>query len=116
MKILFVENHERFAKVVTREFLSDHEVRTVSGIAYALRELDANQFDVALVDFDLDDGKGDRLVQQIRAAGNPVRIVAVSSHERGNAALLAAGADGVCSKMEFHKIGHVLAEIIDWEK
>ena len=49
MKILFVENHDQFVSVVTREFLSDHEVRTVPRIADALRELNATRFDVILV-------------------------------------------------------------------
>ncbi|MCC6696131.1 MAG: response regulator [Candidatus Hydrogenedentes bacterium] len=116
MKILFVENHERFAAVVTREFLTNHEVTTVPSKADALRELDAGRFDVVLVDFDLDDGKGDQLVQQIRAAGNPVPIVAVSSHEHGNAAILAAGANAVCGKIQFNRIDHVLKELVGVEK
>ena len=35
-------------------------------------------------------------------------IIAVSSHEAGNAALLKAGASAVCSKMEFHHIEQVI--------
>lgn len=116
MRILFVENHEKFAAVVTREFLGDYEVSRVPGIADALRELDAKRFDVVLVDYDLDDGKGERLVQQIRAAGNPVPVVAVSSHEHGNAAILAAGANAVCGKMQFNRIDHVLKELVGIEK
>ena len=108
MRILFVENHDQFASVVTRMFFSDHEVTVVKTIASALDHFANGEYDVLLVDYDLDDGKGDQLVQRIRKDDLQVKIVAVSSHERGNAALLESGANAVCSKIEFSKIGDIL--------
>ncbi len=60
-------------------------------------------------DYDRDDGKGDEFVRRARAtfAG---RIVAISSHQRGNDALRAAGADACCSKMDFDRINELLLQ------
>jgi DNA-binding response OmpR family regulator len=111
MKILFVENHSIFANQVCREFLSEHQVTVVSSLHLARQEFAANRFDLLLVDYDLDDGKGDELVREIFASNSDVKIVAVSSHDEGNAALMKAGAGAVCSKMHFNKMGDVLSSL-----
>ncbi len=111
MRILFVENHDQFASVVIRAFLSNHEVTVVPNIVSALDHFAKSEYDVLLVDYDLDDGKGDQLVQIIRKDDLRVKIVAVSSHERGNKALLKSGADAVCSKTEFSKISDILESL-----
>ena len=108
MKILFVENHERFLNAVTREFLCGHTITPVPNLSEAWAHVSEGDFDVVLVDYDLDDGKGDELVRRIRAASLPVKVVAVSSHDRGNTALRKAGADAVCGKMVFRRIEEVL--------
>jgi DNA-binding response OmpR family regulator len=107
MKVLWVENHESFAKLAAKQFLQDVELTVVPSIR-AAKETISNGFDVALVDFDLDDGKGDELVRLLRAQEVRTMIVAASSHYEGNNALLAAGADTCCSKMKFGSIRHVL--------
>ena len=112
MKILFVENHPVFAKTVTTKFLANHQVSTVSSIAGAWSAITAGSFDVVLVDYDLDDGKGDELARRIRSHRLPVKIVGVSSHEGGNAAIQQAGADAICSKMEFSDIGSILRRLV----
>ena len=112
MKILFVENHAVFAQTVTAKFLCDHQVEIVSSISGAWTAIVANRFDVVLVDYDLDDGKGDQLVRGIRGQNLPVRIVGVSSHDDGNAAIRQAGADEICSKTNFADIGSVLRRLV----
>jgi CheY-like chemotaxis protein len=115
MKILYVENHARFAEVTVAEFLATHEVTVVPSLAEAYHALAEGTFDVVLVDYDLDDGKGDELVMALQiqqtqpAYHHRPAIIAVSSHQAGNDALVAAGADAVCSKMQFSKIEMVLA-------
>lgn len=111
MKILYVENHDVFAANVIRLFLAQHDVIVVPSIARALEARAAETFDLMLVDFDLDDGKGDALVREVRASGDPVGIVAVSSHDEGNAALVRAGASGICGKMEFNQIQQVIQRV-----
>ena len=108
MKILFVENHQVFAANVTRQFLSAHEVIVVPTIAEARKARSADTFDLVLVDYDLDDGKGDTFIREIRAAGDCIIIVGVSSHAEGNRALLRAGASAICSKMQFDGIQSVI--------
>jgi hypothetical protein len=61
-----------------------------------------------LVDFDLDDGKGEEFVEWARASGFVGRIIGVSSHEAGNDALLRAGADSICLKIHFSQIAKLL--------
>jgi len=109
MRILFVDNHPEFTDVVTRAFLSKHDVVVVATIAGACGAAQASTFDVALVDYDLDDGKGDDFVRWVRAT-SALRfpIIAVSAHADGNSALVRAGADHVCSKSEFSKIAALL--------
>jgi DNA-binding response OmpR family regulator len=80
VNILFVENHARFARIVTQQFLSAHAVTRVTSLAAAREILNSAIFDVVLLDYDLDDGKGDVL----------------------------AGADAVCGKLQFSGIARVL--------
>ena len=100
MRILLVENHGEFTSVVVSAFLSEHEVTTAPSCS-AARVAFANQpFDVVLVDYDLDDEKGDTLVRWLSSAGGPP-VIAISSHDAGNEALTRAGAVAVCSKLKF---------------
>jgi DNA-binding response OmpR family regulator len=108
MRLLMVENHAAFADVVRRQFLGGHDVTLVPSLAEARERLRAAPFDALLVDFDLDDGKGDALVRELRGAGAAVHVIAISSHEAGNAALLAAGADACCPKLSFARIAELL--------
>jgi DNA-binding response OmpR family regulator len=112
VKILFIENHGVFAANVVREFLSRHAVTVVPSIAAARTERVSTSFDVVLVDYDLDDGKGDEFVRELRAAGERIVVVGVSSHDEGNAALRRAGASAPCSKMHSDQIENVLAAIM----
>ena len=70
--------------------------------------LSAEQFELLLVDYDLDDGKGEELVRELREAGSQTRIIGISAREEGNAALLQAGADVICGKMEFDRIQELI--------
>ena len=108
MKILYVENHAVFAATVIRQFLSKHSVTIAPSLSSARQALDAGCFDLLLVDYDLDDGKGEELVTELNATGKSIPVIGVSSHEAGNTALLRAGAVAVCGKMEFDRIERVI--------
>ena len=108
LNILFVENHAVFAANVIGQFLSRHSVTLVPSLSAARLALDKGTFDLLLVDYDLDDGKGDELVREQSIAGKPMPAIAVSSHDGGNTALLRAGAVAVCNKMEFDRIQTVI--------
>jgi DNA-binding response OmpR family regulator len=111
MKILYVENHATFAQQVLQQFLREHSVTVVPSLSEARTRLTTGGCDLVLCDFDLDDEKGDVFVRELRAAHSELFVIAVSSHERGNAALLTAGASAVCNKMEFQRIGQVIADL-----
>lgn len=112
MRILYVENHSVFADNVTRQFLSKHTVTVAPSLSKAREILSSHEFDWALVDYDLDDGKGDILVREIRESAAPIAIIGVSSHDEGNAALREAGAKAICSKMQFNQIQSVIEEAV----
>ncbi len=107
MRILWAENHARFVEIGRRHFLAGHDLTVVPSVGAALAALGSTTFDVALVDFDHDDGKGTRIIPLAKERGT--KVIAVSSHDDGNAALLAAGADAACPKTRFAEIGAVLA-------
>ena len=111
MNILYLENHAVFAQQVIQQFLASHQVTVVATMAAARQAIESGRYDVVLCDYDLDAGKGEEFVRECRTAHSRLPIVAVSSHEAGNAALLGAGASAVCSKMEFERIQEVLAEL-----
>src|SRR3712207_6771885 len=112
MRILYVENHARFAGLAVRSFLAGHSVLVVSSLADARVAVEREEFEVVLLDYDLDDGKGSELAAELaRRAGRPL-LIAVSSHAGGNGALLAAGADAACGKLEFAGIEGVITEAL----
>ena len=108
MKILYVENRARFARIAVAAFLNAHDVEVQPSVTAALAALQNKVFDAILVDYDLDDGKGDVVVVAAAAMQPRPRIVAVSAHDAGNAALVAAGADAVCDKLKFAAIERAL--------
>ena len=112
MNILYLENHAVFAKQVTRQFLAAHRVTVVPSLSAARSALASGSYDLVLSDYDLDDGKGEEFVRECHVARPNLPIIAVSSHETGNTALLKAGASAVCSKMEFDHIQQVIAGLV----
>ena len=111
MRILFVENHNAFARTVTEAFLGEHQVEIVPDIASAKRKFASGDFQCVLVDYDLDDGKGSEVVSWIKSSSESTPVVATSSHELGNAELVSAGADAICPKHQFHKISEVFEQL-----
>lgn len=111
-RLLYIETRARFAKVVCREYLADADVTVVPSIAEAVRAATSRSFDAILADYDLEDGNGTALVQMLRAKGVKAPIIAVSAHEFGNQAMLRAGADAVCEKMDLEHVHAVLDRVI----
>ena len=109
MNILWIENHQRFSQMAVKSFLGAHDVTVVPSLAAARLHLSETSFDLVMVDYDLDDGKGTEIVGEI--VGRPSRppLIAASSHLFGNQALIDSGADVVCSKMDFANIEQVIA-------
>jgi DNA-binding response OmpR family regulator len=112
MKILYVEDNERFSKLTTKRLLSKYYVTIAASLAEARVALLRQTFDIILIDYDLGDGKGNELVREVQAIKNRPLLIAISSHEEGNKALLQAGADAVCSKGDFPNIERVIEQTI----
>ncbi len=112
MNILFIENHARFARIASTQFLSAHQVTIVASLQDARNALTNTRFEAVLLDYDLDDGKGTELFETLRELKPQPLIVATSSHHAGNTLLLDAGANALCSKMEFQKIETILLNLL----
>jgi DNA-binding NarL/FixJ family response regulator len=112
VNILYLENHAVFAEQVVRQFLSAHRVTVVPSLSAGRSALASGSYDLILSDYDLDDGKGEEIVRECRAAHPRLPIIAASSHDAGNAALVSAGASAVCSKMEFDHIQEVITQLL----
>ena len=50
-------------------------------------------FDLLLMDYELDNGKGDVLLKELQIARKPIPAIGVSSHGESNTALLRTGHD-----------------------
>ena len=112
MRILFVDNHPEFTSLVTQSFLHNDDVEIVPTIAGARAAVQGAAFDVALVDYDLDHGKGVEFNRWVRSTRAQLRMVAVSARVEGNQALMSAGADAVCAKLDFSGIQRVIGEVL----
>jgi DNA-binding response OmpR family regulator len=111
MRILYVEDHARFRAAVISRFLTAHQVTVAATLAEARALLPAQAFDVVLLDYDLPDGKGIELMEEIQPDGWAGRVIAVSSREENNARLMAAGAYAAVGKLKFARITAVLEEL-----
>ena len=112
MRILYVENHSVFAQITVKNFLSEHSVIVVPSISAAKENFGHSVFDVVLVDYDLDDAKGDELVRWIKQNTPDMPVIAVSARDEGNQSLMEAGANEICNKMEFDCIADLIARLV----
>ena len=107
-KLLFVEHHSIFAPPAMIHFLSAQQATVVPSLSAARANLAADQCDLLSMDYDLADGKGEELVRALREAGNKILTIGVSAREAGKVALLPAGVNEICSKMEFNRIQELI--------
>ena len=113
MKILFVEDHQKFIETVTKFFLASYQLTAVPSLSEARQALAQSSFEVILIDYDLKDGKGTELMPELLKLPNRPPIIACSSHAKGSEALLLAGADAECSKLKFQHIGRVIEDALE---
>ena len=116
MKILYIENNQHFYEAVKKEFLSDHDLFNETSADKAISLYDSQEFDLVLVDYDLDDSKGLEVVDHIRDRDKSIPIIAVSSHDLGNRRMLSAGATAQCGKMKFKNINAIIARVTSRRK
>lgn len=112
MKILYIENHDIFAETVAKIFLSKYEVNIVPTVLLAKKLLSEGHYDIALIDYDLDDGKGDEIASWIRLHYPSIKIIATSSHAEGNEKIKTAGADEICAKDNFANINNKIKSLL----
>lgn len=111
MRVLYVENHLVFAEQVCRTYLAGCEVFVVPSLAQARESLVDGPYDLILVDYDLDDGKGATFVRELAAVDYGAWVVGVSARAEGNEELEAAGADAVCPKAELSALPALLTKL-----
>jgi DNA-binding NtrC family response regulator len=84
-----------------------------SFVASRIEVLNNEIFDVALIDYDLDDGKGDEFIQHVKKLCLNLPMVACSSHDFGNNTMSAAGANVICAKLNFKDIALVIKKCLE---
>jgi len=109
VRILWVENHARFVAVSLPVFFQEHAVTVVPSVRQAREQIASGIFDAAILDYDLDDGKGVEVVAYLIALPERPLIVAASAHADGNEALFKSGADVICSKTNFKQLEAALS-------
>jgi CheY-like chemotaxis protein len=110
--LLWVENHPHFTRIAGRQFLAAHTVTVAPSLTETRRLLAEQTFDAILLDYDLDDGKGTDLFAVLAEMPHRPPVIAVSSHDAGNEALLRAGAIAACGKMQFAGIGAAIEQAV----
>jgi DNA-binding NarL/FixJ family response regulator len=91
-----------------------HRVHAVSTGAAALRALETQGYDVAIVDLELPGLSGADTILRMRRVAPELRVLVVSGYDdrRHVLAALAAGADGYLLKDELHEsLGRSVAEV-----
>ena len=112
-RILYVEDHPIFGEGVIERFLAGHDVDWVMSVREAKTCCVNNTYDVVLCDYDLSDGTGDTFVRWLRQRRQALPVIACSSHDRGNEALMEAGATITCGKMDVTSLPEVIAQALD---
>ena len=108
MKILYVENNPSFSDVVCKCFLQNYDVTVVPTVLEGKQMVAQFRFDIVIIDYDLDDGKGDEFVIYAKQQKYDEFIIAASSHKEGNERLKAAGAHCICAKSQFSHINEII--------
>jgi atypical dual specificity phosphatase len=108
LRILYVEDRAEFAASVISRFLSQHSVTVALSLAEARQALAGGGFDLLLIDYDLDDGKGNALIREMREAGESRPALGISSHDEGCQAMLQAGAAAVFGKRLIDQVQQVI--------
>ena len=111
MKILLVEQHAQFANVVIDQFMKDLNIEIQTSLQDAWTALSDGEFDVALISDKYDDGTGEELLTSIKSNNLTVKTVAIAAYEDSNLKLRDAGADAICSKMDFSDIQTVIKDL-----
>lgn len=82
MKILLAEDERTISRLIKQVLTNaGHEVVGVQSAAEAVEELSANTFDLVLLDLNLADGDGMRVVSSLEQRGGPVPPVVLMTGE-----------------------------------
>ncbi|MCF2447671.1 response regulator transcription factor [Dyadobacter sp. CY345] len=103
MNFLIFEDHSLTAlgiEVMISQVLPDAKTQSVSSFSEGLSKLTAEHFDYIILDIDIPEGEGIRMISKIKEIQNHVKILIHSGYDEKIYALsyISAGADGFISK------------------
>jgi len=103
MNFLIFEDHSLTAlgiEVMIKQVFSNAKVKSAGSFSEGLEHLANEYFDYIILDIDLPEGEGIRMVSQIKIIQNQVKILINSGYDEKIYALsyISAGADGFISK------------------
>ncbi len=119
LKFLLADDHmivRQGMQLVIEDLVDNFEIRTASSIGQIREQIKLQNFDIAILDAQLQDGNCISILPEFKALQPQVKILVFTSFEEENFALkfINAGADGFLSKLsEEAEIQNAVSELIE---
>lgn len=113
-RILVVDDDESVRAVIGVLLERDHEVVLVSDGASALAAIEAHDFDVALLDYELPDMKGTEVGFVLRRRSPLVKVIVFSAVQESANKIDPIWADVFLSKTDVGELPKVVEKVIRW--
>lgn len=119
LKFLLADDHmivRQGMQLVIEDLVDNFEIRTASSIGQIREQIKLQNFDIAILDVQLQDGNCISILPEFKALQPQVKILVFTSFEEENFALkfINAGADGFLSKLsEEAEIQNAVSELIE---
>ena len=113
-RILVVDDDESVRAVIGVLLERDHEVVLVPDGRSALRAIEEQDFDVALLDYELPDMKGTEVGFVLRQRSPRVKVIVFSAVQESADKIDPIWADVVLSKTDVGELPKVVAKVIRW--
>ena len=97
-----MEDNDSFRKRIIRKYLQQCDVVELPSAQRFSEIFASRDFHFILMDYQLPGSSGEELIRQVRKAGYPGAIIAISSDNGLNQRLLKSGADAAVEKHQDH--------------
>ncbi|HLV23426.1 MAG TPA: response regulator transcription factor [Moheibacter sp.] len=122
LKFLLADDHtivRQGMQMVVEDLVENHEIYTASSLQQIREQINQHQFDIAILDAQMQDGNCISVIPEFKKLQPNVKIMVFTSFEEENYSLkfIEAGADGFLSKLsEESEIENAVSELINTGK
>lgn len=119
LKFLLADDHtivRQGMQLIIEDLVEDYEIYTASSLSQIRQQIKLHQFDIAILDAELQDGNCISVIPEFKLLQPHVKIMVFTSFEEENYSLkfINAGADGFLSKLsEESEIENAVSEMIE---